>query len=335
MNTHSVKLNPQQCRNVGREIRRYRLRNDFYARPFLSAPYDTELRYRMMFFAVAICHQTHTLHHPVLNLWGWDYLEHAFLEIAAKKPHLLDPAFLGRQQPDTLADMLSPWFAYDGNAQHCTLDRLDERTRLMIDASGFLTKHFNGKVSGLILSTQQMLINNGKGLYEIMKNTEAFADPMQKKTTFLIKLLEEAGLLKIKDTENFIPIMDYHMQRVLLRLGCVEIADDELYKKLVERKPLDSDTAVRSACIDAFRIIAGESRYPVTKMNDFFWSLGRSCCNETMLCSHGRCTKEPCTLTLIVNLKEHRQCILQSVCKGAGDEKYRKLWQPIVETHFY
>ncbi len=336
MNESVVKLNNDQCRKVGKIVGSHTLRTDFYARPFLTARLpDNELKYRMIFFAVAICHQTHHLHHPVLNLWGWDYLEHAFLEIAAENRKLLDPAFLSRLQVAKLTGMLRPHFAPDRNPASCTLDRLDERAKLMIDASVFIMNEFNGKVEDLILSSGQMLINNGKGLYEVLKNMEAYADPMQKKTTFLIKLLEEAEHLKIKDTENFIPIMDYHMQRVLLRLGCVEITDEVLRQKLIDRKPLDSDAEIRSACIEAFKIIAKTSGYPVTKMNDFFWSLGRSCCNETTLCKDGRCAKNPCTLTLIVNLKDHRQCIFQPVCKGYGDESYRNLWQPIVETHFY
>jgi hypothetical protein len=164
---------------------------------------------------------------------------------------------------------------------------------------------------------------------------EAFSDPLQKKSTFLIKLLEESALLKIKDHEHFIPIMDYHMQRVLMRLGCVEITDKQLHQQLIERTPINSDEAIRVACVDAFRIIADISGHPVTKMNDFFWSVGRSCCNETTLCKDKVCSKNPCTLTQIIKLNIHNFCIFEEDCKGYRDDNYRNLWQPLVDTHFY
>jgi hypothetical protein len=275
------------------------------------------------------------LHHPGLNLWGWDYLEHAFLKIAKNKPELIDPKYLNEISESELCDELRPFFSYDGTTESCTLDRLDERAKLMIEASGFIVEAYKGQVGEMLNSTGQKLYNSGNGMYELLIKMEAFSDPFQKKSTFLIKLLEEASLLKIEDTSDFIPIMDYHMQRVLMRLGCVEIIDEQMHLQLVARTPVNSDEEIRSACIEAFKIIANISGYPVTKMNDFFWSLGRSCCNETILCKDGFCNKSPCTLFQIVNIKEHNFCIFEQSCKGKQDESYRKLWQPLVETHFY
>jgi hypothetical protein len=335
MTVNPVSLNNDLCRKIGNSIANFTLRNDFYQREFLTIDLDIETKLRMQFFAVAICHQTHVLHHPDMNMWGWDYLEYAFVEIAKNKPGLIDPNYLSKLSVEKLKNELRPYFSKDGNPENCTLDRLDERAKLMIDASGFIVRNFDGNISEIIAASDQMLVNGGKGLYENLRNMEAYADPMQKKTTFLIKLLEESESLKIKDPEHFIPIMDYHMQRVLLRLGCVEIKDEQLRQDLTERKPMKSDKEVRSACIEAFKIIAGISGHPVTKMNDFFWSLGRSCCNETTLCSDKVCSKNPCTLSQIVKIEHHNSCIFEKACMGYTDEKYRKLWQPLVDTHYY
>jgi hypothetical protein len=275
------------------------------------------------------------LHHPGLNLWGWDYLEHAFLEIAKNHKELINPAFLVNMSANELSALLRPHFSPDANSKNCTLDRLDERAALMIEAPDFISKKYNGTIAKLMEICEQRLYNNGKGLYETLRGIEAFSDPLQKKSTFLIKLLEEGGMIKIQDHESFIPIMDYHMQRVLMRLGCVDIIDAQLHRQLVDRKPIESDEEIRLACVDAFRIISDVSGYPVTKMNDFFWSLGRSCCNETTLCKDRFCSKKPCTLTQIIDMKEHNHCIFEKDCKGFIDEKYRNLWQPVIDTHFY
>jgi len=335
MADNQAKANVAQCKLTADVVAGLKLRDDFYQREFLNSGLDSEVQYRMLFFAVAICHQTHILHHPGLNLWGWDYLEHAFLDLAKNKPELINPAYLSKVSVSTLVDELTPFFSYNKHPDNCTLDRIKERAELMIEASNFIIEEFASQIAGMINSTGQKLYNDGKGMYELLAKMEAFSDPFQKKSTFLIKLLEEASLLEIEDPKNFIPIMDYHMQRVLLRLGCVEIIDKQLHRQLVERTPMDSDEAVRSACIEAFKIIANHSGYPVTKMNDFFWSLGRSCCNETTLCQDGICAKSPCTLAQIVDIKSHKNCIFEKICKGYQDESYRNLWQPIVETHYY
>ncbi|MEZ5195634.1 MAG: hypothetical protein R2764_04335 [Bacteroidales bacterium] len=145
----------------------------------------------------------------------------------------------------------------------------------------------------------------------------------------------DAGIIRIKDPENAIPIMDYHMQRVLLRMGCAEVLDSGLKNKLMNREHLDSDSEVRKACIEAVRVISKESGHPIMKINDFFWSLGRSCCNETTLCNDRMCIKEPCTFNLMVEIDSHEKCTFETSCKGAQDNSYRSLWEPIIKTHYY
>ncbi|MCK4808355.1 MAG: hypothetical protein KAS90_01910, partial [Candidatus Aenigmarchaeota archaeon] len=141
-------------------------------------------------------------------------------------------------------------------------------------------------------------------------------------------------MTNIKDPENFVPVIDYHMQRVLLRMGCVEITDLELKRKLWNREKLESDVAIRNACIQAIKIISNISGHNILKMNDFFWPL-RSCCEEKTLCFDKVCNKDPCTFNLVVDLPSHNTCVFEKVCKGSTNEEYRKYWQPIVSTHFY
>jgi len=331
----TVTLNKEQCLRIAEVIGQLNPQDDFYKREYLSFEADAETKYRMHFFAVAICHHTYNLHHPGLNLWGWDFIEHVFLKMAKANAPLLDPAVIKNLSVNEIIRQLKSWFSHDDNPDHCSLDRLDERAGLMIDAASFLVSNNNGQVAEIFDVSEGFLLNAGKGLYELLPKMEAFGDPQQKKSTFLIKLLMDAKLLAINDPANFIPIMDYHMQRVLMRTGCVEINDPELRQKLISHEPLSTDEPIRSCCIEAFKLIAKASGQPVTRMNDYFWSLGRSCCNVSTLCHDHVCEKSPCTLSQIIQINPHSRCIFDEICPGARLEAYRNLWQPVVQTHYY
>ena len=129
--------------------------------------------------------------------------------------------------------------------------------------------------------------------------------------------------------------MDYHMQRVIMRMGCIDIKDEKLRSNLVNKKKLSSDEVIRKTCIEAIKIIADVSGHSIISINDFFWPLGRSCCNVTTLCNDGSCTKQPCTFDLMVEVKNHDKCLFEGVCSGSNSHTYRDLWEPIVDTHFY
>jgi hypothetical protein len=206
---------------------------------------------------------------------------------------------------------------------------------MLLELCSAIKTNFKGSVSDFLDQSKGKLLNDGKGYYEILEKFLAFSDPQKKKITFFLKLATDAGVLHIKDKENIIPIMDYHMQRVLLRMGCVKIEDDLLKQKLLNREMLESDEPIRGACIDTLKIIADKSGKNILDLNDFFWPLGRSCCNETTLCFDKICLKSPCTLDQMVEISDHNKCLFDEVCKGSSDENYRNLWEPVLETHYY
>jgi hypothetical protein len=330
-----VQVNVQQAERIGKVLQQYRISSDFLKREFLSFDADRETKLRIYLLSVAICHQTHRLHHPAKNLWGWDFMEYAFLKMLKKGNPLLNPGYLCICSDSDISTILRETFSPDGKPENSTLDRIDERTQMLQEICRVIKNRHKARVSDLIDQSRGMLVNNGNGLYEVLAQITAFSDPQKKKITFFLKLATEAGLLNIRDTENIIPIMDYHMQRVLLRTGCVEVSDDILRQKLLSRERVDSDEPVRSACIEAVKIIKDISGHSILSMNDFFWPLGRSCCNETLLCQSRDCGKIPCTLMGVIGLEKHHTCILEDVCKGPIFESYRNLFEPAAETHFY
>jgi hypothetical protein len=330
-----VKVNIEQSKKVGKLLKQYTISKRFLEREFQSFNADRETKLRMYLLSSAICHQTHNLHDPIQNLWGWEYMEYGFLKMLKEGNPLLNPGYLSICCDTDVSIILKEAFSPDGKPEHSTLDRIEERTQMLLEICRVVKISHKGRVSDLIDQSGGRLINNGNGLYEILSRFKGFSDPRKKKITFFLKLATDAGVLSIRDPENCIPIMDYHMQRVLLRTGCVDITDTGLREQLTQRIQLVSDEPVRGACIEAIRIIARASGYSLFSMNDFFWPLGRSCCNNTLLCRNHHCEKSPCTLPVMIDIPHHDACILESVCKGRNLESYRKLYEPVTDTHFY
>ncbi len=331
-----MKVNKTKSLEIAEIIKNLQFRTGFLERDFLKFDDTIENRMRLYFFSVAICHQTYNLADVKKKLFGWDYLEFVFMKIQKYNPELSDPEFLSNCSLEELKEKLAYVFAKNHSANICTLDSLEERAAQMIEIGKLANKHFNNNITDLLMQSNGFLYNDKKtGFYEFLSTLKVFSDPQRKKISFLLKLLIDAGLIKINDPENLIPIMDYHMQRVLLRMGCIEVVDEQLKNDLKARKTLNSDNEIRKACIEAMRIISRISGYDVLKMNDLFWPLGRSCCNETTLCRTGKCEKSPCSLLAAIEFEKHNSCIFENVCLAGSDDEYLKYWQPVVETHFY
>lgn len=323
------------CESFGKLLSGFRFRESFYHRPFLTLEADLETQFRTYFYSVAICHQTNRLFSAKRNLSGWDYIEAVFCELASSGSALLKPGKIAGMQPARLQQTLASLFSDDGDPKNTTLDDLVRRASFLTEADQLLGVQFKGRLQCFFEATKNRLLNNGSGIYDLLPLFVAYSDPFKKKITFLVKLMSEAGLLMIQDPENLVPIMDYHMQRVLLRTGCVKVCNTNLADSLRLRKLLHDDTAIRGACIEACRIIAAVSGIAVVRLNDIFWSIGRSCCHEKLRCQTGKCEKQPCTFEEFIEFPIHGHCALETLCKGKHDETYRSFWQPVVETHYY
>lgn len=331
----SIIINNSVVDAIARVTGELAIRDSFYQRDFLTIDVDRETKLRGFFFAVAICHQTHYLKSESKGIYGWDYLEDGFVRLMRDYPENLRPEWLAKQSLNEISHLLASTFSDSALPGHTTLDRLEERAFLMKNTSEHIQENFAGRFDRLLGSTDGNLLEDGQGVYELFPAMEAFRDPLQKKTTFLLKLLQDASLFRINDEENLLPVMDYHMMRVLLRTGAVEVGDEQLRTKLQQHYVLENDHGIRAACAQAMKEVGEKSGHGVLKMNDFYWTLGRSCCAETTLCHDKVCSKNPCTFFEVVDFDTHGKCALQNVCKGATQHGYRSLWQPVISTHFY
>jgi hypothetical protein len=324
---------PGQCNRVAQIIRPLRIRQSFLNRPFLRMEVPREIKLRAYLMAVAICHQTANLIDRKRNLYGWDFIEEVFIRLAREGSPLLDPDHAFFLNENTVGAHLAEAFTLADQPGYCALDRLEERARLATDLLDGIASKFGNSVENLLNDSAGP--GGLKTVYDRLGQFTAYSDPLRKKSSFLIKLALDAGLITLDPDSRFVPVMDYHMMRVLLRMGCVEVTDSKLRDDLLQRRPLPDDLPVRSKCIDAMLLISGTSGHPIEGTNDFFWSLGRSCCHTRPLCVWKSCEKKPCTFAVIVELDDHSACLFAEVCRAARQEDYRNLWQPMVETHYY
>lgn len=329
-----VVVNSEQCALIAKVLQGLQIRQSVFEREFITFSSSSETKLRAYLYVVGICQQTHLLANTRLNLYGFNYLEKVFVDLAKADSEFLNPLFLAKQSISELSERLALLFSAAGDGKECTLDRLSERSNQLIDMGRKLLDHFSAHVTKLFEMSSGCL-SGDKGIYAQLQHFEAYCDPMKKKSSLFIKFAMEAGLVSINDIQNLKPIIDYHVQRVLLRFGCVEIVDRQLKQALINREKLNSDVEIRTASLQALQLLAQNSGHTCMAVHDFLWPLGRSCCLEKPLCKSHSCDKSPCTFHLFVNLPSHDSCLFEKSCKAAAHDEYRNLWQPIVETHYY
>lgn len=333
--SHLVSIDHQRIKTISKIVAGFSFNDAFLKRPFLTQVTDPLQKAHMLFFAVGICHQTYALADASQNLYGWDYLEDGFLRMAQSGSFLLEPSEVATKNNLQVQQELRKFFSPGGNPVNCTLDRLDERAKLYADMAKNLCNKFKGNFLEVIRVANNHVVNNTEGFYALLSYFDAYSDPLFKKSSFLIKLLGDAGYIKLVDPENLVPVMDYHMQRVLLRTGCIKILSQQLEHALKNRIQTQDEPQIRTKCIEAMKLIAQASGKDILRMNDVFYMIGRSCCLDNPLCISGKCDKNPCSLTRSLTLEKHDSCVLKPACAATTNPAYAEYWHPTTQTHFY
>ena len=139
-------------------------------------------------------------------------------------------------------------------------------------------------------------------------------DPLRKKSSLLALILNQRPetFLPLQNGEQVAPVIDYHLMRSCLRVGLVDVVDEELRNKLLNRQIVSpaEEWAVRYAAyraIEQFVALSGRSAGVV----DWFFFNARKRCPEM---------SEP----------ECRLCQVDPVCAHR-----KELFQPVLRTSFY
>ena len=139
-------------------------------------------------------------------------------------------------------------------------------------------------------------------------------DPLRKKSALLALILNQRreNFLPLEDDEEVPPIIDYHLMRSCLRIGLVDVIDEELNGKLSDRQIVSpaEEWAVRFPAYHAMDQVYHLSGENVSDVTRFFFS-SRKRCPEM---SEPQC----------------QYCPVDSVCAHRIE-----LFQPVIRTSLY
>ena len=201
----------------------------------------------------------------------------------------------------------------------CPLPLMDERLSICLDSAKKLDK-FKGSVLNLLKAASGYLIRDGKGLLEILEGFRGYEDsPFYKKSLLFVATMvnRPEKFFKIKGEGNMHAIIDYHLQRLALRTGAIEVVDQNLKRNLENRLYVTEyeEYDVRKATLDAFDIISEESGKSPFAVDYYAWQ-ARNYCPEM--------TEPKCV-----------ECTIKDPCKGSRYPSYKRLFQPVFVTTKY
>ena len=297
---------------------------------------DRELALRVLFFFSVINYDTRGLEGLVKGelVRGSNFLLRKLLELAEKDPGILDPSGLAHLD---LAEFMS-WFGPPGKA--AVPRRPAERVILLRDAATKLLKYYDGSVSALLEACEGRVGGPG-GLRERLSVFKAFDDPLAKKTMVFAILAKLEGLWEPVDPENITIGVDYHLQRVALRSGMVVVLDKGLLSKLLCRRFVSAEEhhAIRSACLEAYKLVGELSGLSQLEVDQLFWHLGRSCCHykhEPVCGPRTPCAyRIRCSLVKATDYACPGACPLDGVCRASLEPEMTRLMEPKVITYYY
>jgi sugar/nucleoside kinase (ribokinase family) len=139
-------------------------------------------------------------------------------------------------------------------------------------------------------------------------------DPLRKKSSLLALILNQRpeSFLPFGNKEQVEPVIDYHLMRSCLRIGLIDVLDEGLKTKLIDRRIISTDEewAVRYAAYRAIEQVVSLSG-KTTGAVDWFFFGARKRCPEM--------TEPECHLCQVDSLCAHR----------------KEMFQPVLRTTFY
>jgi sugar/nucleoside kinase (ribokinase family) len=238
---------------------------------------------------------------------GSDYLWHAFMRRFEADPDFCSP----EQQADlSREEMLEVFRADSGDDPMPALDLHLEQAQdygrdmlaLQLTPQAVLEKAL---ASAQPLQTFLVTLDHIGGYKE---------DPLRKKSLLLALILNQRPecFLPLLKGEQVAPVIDYHLMRSCLRVGLIDVIDERLREKLLNRRIVSAaeEWAVRYAGYRAIEQLVTLSGKSTGVVDWFFFNARRRCPEMT----------EP----------ECQFCQIDPVCA------HRKgLFQPVLRTSFY
>lgn len=301
-------VDAERCQNVADIINGLRfLHPEGYRPKTLGREKDLFFLYIM----VGVCHQI-----------NWNFLMAALEKIKALYPEKFTLEYM---QGLTHGELLQWLSGYP------KLERLSPQFRRAEFIRGMcrlLLEKYGGSVATLLQNAQGK-IGGENGLYSLLAECEAYGeDPLKKKATLFVELVDRWGLGEFSDWENYIPPIDYHICRIAIRSGLLVVQDNKLLSWLQNQTPVSEaeDLAIRSAAIEAIIEVSQRTEQSTPKdIQALLWAVARDCCHEEELkCEE--CSLADCSVrNYIPKMNCGGRCLFRSVCCAANDEPALRL----------
>lgn len=258
-------------------------------------------------------HFNNHYHFPLIDtiagkeLKGAFYLFQAYTKRIQSDPDFFSPA---RQANQTYDDMISLFQSDEGKnvmpALQLHLDIAQDYGKSMLELGWTPTSIIQtAQNSDYPLKTFLKMLDHVGGYRE---------DPLRKKSALLALILEQRpeGLFQFGTNESLPPVVDYHCMRGSLRLGLIDILDQELEQKIINRQLVSEkdEWDIRYEiykAVDKLPDLAGRTMGAV----DWFFFMSRKRCPEM--------TEPDCI-----------SCPAEKVCIQRKD-----YFQPVIRTSFY
>ena len=313
-----VRINQQQIHNIAAKISTL---SDVAPFPFVSPvlPRVDHPQTLAYFFASTLqqfsfWHERADRYHSPLiallggdSLKGSDYLWRAFLRRLEQDEDFCSPA---RQASLSRAELLDVFRSDDGDDPMPALDLHLEQAN-----------QYGRDMLALDLTPQAILekaLDSSQPLQAFLATLDHVGgykeDPLRKKSSLLALILNQRPerFLLLRDEEQIAPVIDYHALRSSLRVGLIDVVDQTLKSKLLNRQRVtpEEEWAVRYATYRARERVVALSGKGEGAVDWFFFS-SRKYCPEM---SEPQC----------------QHCQIDPVCA------HRKaLFQPVLRTVFY
>jgi hypothetical protein len=286
---------------------------------------------------VGICHQTSPIGENKLqgkingeNKFGWDYLKEKFLLAANENILLTTSDYWQVITPYQLAEL------YQDEYYGKTLNRINERTLLLNNLGQHLRSNNLHYIREAFINAGQR-ITGDNGFLNLLSQTQAYSDPLHKKSLFFLSLaISECGWSPY-DIENLLSPIDYHELRGHLRIGTLVILDNNLSNKVRMNLPVtnDDDLSLRQAAQKVNNWISEKTGFTNSALHYLLWNVFRSCCsrnlNETHCLECGQSCQLPARYKQMNNYSNH--CIFADICQSANQPL--KVSDPPYTGHYY
>ena len=242
------------------------------------------------------------------TLKGSSYLYYAFTRQLLKDPTFFTPE---RQAEITEQDLLLVFKADDGSNPMPRLDLHVQQANQY--GRDMLALDLNPK---RVLETAQNSAMPLKAFTMILDHIGGYKeDPLRKKLSLLALSLSQRPekFFKLGENETVLPVIDYHCMRSCLRIGLIDIINQDLKNKVIGRKLLsyDEEWAIRFAAYRIQQQIECLSEKTIAVVDWFFFDYMRTHCPEM--------TEPNCT-----------ECSVNVICAHN-----KEMFQPVIRTLHY